>query len=229
MYNLFIFSIVLMAACDAYYKFTYVDIGREGPNHDSYIFQNSIFGSALMNKTLDIPKPKVLPETQTNFPHFFVADEAFPLHNNIMRHYAGKYLDEKQNVFNYRLSRARRMIENTFGILAQRWRRLRSPIIASSDLCDEIVMACVVLHNYIQKGEEDIPIKDRKYCTTGFVDSLSEEHVNLTSVGRLGANHSSTSNKLLRDTLADYFTSDQGAVIHQWDLVNKGGIPDHFK
>lgn len=216
-----------MAACDAYYKFTYVDIGKEGSNHDGAVFQNSTFGKAVLNGTLNIPIPKVLPGSNIPFPYFFVADEAFPLQTNIMRPYPGKYLGERKNIFNFRLSRARRTIENTFGILAQRWRRLRTPIIANEELCNKVVMACVVLHNYIQKGEEDIPLKDRKYCPTGFVDSLNNLD-NLRSVGRVGANNFSNSTKDLRDSLSEYFVSQQGALEYQWDLVNQGSYPNNF-
>lgn len=216
-----------MAACDSYYKFTYVDIGQEGSNHDGNVFQNSRFGRALLNGTLNVPLPKSLPGAGTPFPYFFVADEAFPLHTNIMRPYPGKYLGEKKSIFNFRLSRARRTIENTFGILVQRWRRLRSPIIANGELCNKIIMACIVLHNYIQKGEENIPLKDRKYCPTGFVDSLGELE-NLESVGRLGANNSTNATKELRDYLAEYFVSQQGALPYQWNLIHQGGHPENF-
>ncbi|KAL3186064.1 hypothetical protein MRX96_028193 [Rhipicephalus microplus] len=58
-------------------------------------------------------------------PYFFVGDEAFPLKEYLMRPYARRTLHEdddksyERRVFSYRMSRARRTMENTFGILAQ--------------------------------------------------------------------------------------------------------------
>lgn len=40
----------------------------------------------------------------------------------------------------------------------------------------KIVKARVVLHNYLQK-EEDIAISMRKYCPTGFADTVDENSV----------------------------------------------------
>lgn len=229
-----------MAVCDSYYKFVMVDVGTPGSNNDASSFRNSKFGEMLLNKTLNIPGDKNLPGTNISLPHFLVADQAFPLHQNIMRPYPGSYLGENKNIFNYRLSRARRTIENTFGILAQRWRRLRNPIIANIDTCEKIILATIVLHNLVQNSEEDIPMEKRRYCPTGFVDTIDESGNiregawrrmpgNLASVGKMGSNNSARDNIRNRDILMNYFISDVGAHPEQWNQVHHGGAPGDFR
>lgn len=166
-------------------------------------------------------------------PHFFAADSAFPLHENMIRPYAGNNLAEKQNIFNYRLSRARRTIESTFGILSQRWRILLKPIQASLEVTETIVQACVVLHNYLQSSESDLPLADRKYCPTGYVEFCNfemknENNSNLRSVSRLGSRNSSNIAKAQRDKLADYFISNEGKIPWQENYVNRGTVPSNF-
>lgn len=231
-------SIVLMACCDAYYRFTMIDIGAAGSNHDSTVFKNSGLGAALLHGTLKIPPPVCLPKTNLLMPHFVVADAAFPLHKNIVRPYAGINLGEKKNIFNYRISRARRTIEAAFGILSQRWRILRKPINTKVDVAELIVQATVLLHNYLQNSEIDLPIAERKYCPTGYTDSIdknseihpgvwAEEGSGLRSVSRVGSNNPSTIAKHQRDTLADYFVSPAGALPWQEEYVNRGLIPSY--
>ena len=116
-----------MALVDHQYKFTYIDVGEYGSNSDSNVFRNSNLGTRFMQGHLDVPAPKALPNfpNMGDLPHCLVGDEAFPLRMDLMRPYpraARAALPQDQLVFNYRLSRARRIVENTFGILAQRFR-----------------------------------------------------------------------------------------------------------
>ena len=84
-------------------------------------FFQTAFGRSFENRTLSIPTPQPLTgSTQPALPFVFVGDEAFPLKKNLLRPFPGKNLTEPLAVYNYRLSRARRIIENSFSILAAR-------------------------------------------------------------------------------------------------------------
>ena len=76
-----------------FHRFTLVDIGNTGCQSDGGIFSNSVFGQALDDGTLSFPKPSPLPGTSSpDFPYVIAGDEAFPLKNNLLRPYPGRYL-----------------------------------------------------------------------------------------------------------------------------------------
>ena len=54
--------------------------------------------------------------------------------------------DQSKLIANYRFSRARRIIENSFGILAARFRIFRHTIHAEVETVQNITKACVALH-----------------------------------------------------------------------------------
>ncbi|XP_046839403.1 protein ALP1-like [Xenia sp. Carnegie-2017] len=109
-------SIVLLAVCDANYKFTLVDIGQAGSQSDGGTFEASEFGKAFLLGQINLPTPVCLPnDTGKPMPFVLVGDEAFPLKPNLLRPYPGKQrVCNAKRIFNYRLSRARRVIENSF-------------------------------------------------------------------------------------------------------------------
>ena len=57
-----------------------------------------------------------------------VADDAFPLKEHIQKRYSQVGLTIEKRIFNYRLSRAQRIVENAFGILANLFRVFMTPI-----------------------------------------------------------------------------------------------------
>lgn len=53
-------------------------------------------------------------------PYVFVGDEVFTLREDFMKLYNVQQLTKERRIFNYRLSHARRITENVFGIPEQR-------------------------------------------------------------------------------------------------------------
>ncbi|XP_031335444.1 protein ALP1-like [Photinus pyralis] len=166
------FSIVLLAVCDENYKFSLVDIGGMGSESDGGLFSRSKMGRMFEKNEMLLPKPSNIGRAQKSFPYFVVADEAFPLKPFIMRPYPGRKLTDSQRIFNYRLSRARRTIENAFGILVARWRVFHTPICAKLENVDNIVAATVCLHNLIMMSQEKLKPNEHKYCPPKYVDQI---------------------------------------------------------
>lgn len=52
---------------------------------------------------------------------------------------------------------------------------MRKPIIGDVSTCENIALATVVLHNYLQRAEEDIPMEERHYCPTGYTDNETSD------------------------------------------------------
>ena len=125
------FSIVLLAICNANYEFLMVDIGEAGRQSDAGVFANSNIERSITKNLLPVPNPCALPRTTKQFPYVFVADDAFPLRLHIVKPCTDCNLDIKKSIANYRISRARRIIENTFRILAARFRIFYRPINAN--------------------------------------------------------------------------------------------------
>nr|CAH7717953.1 unnamed protein product [Callosobruchus chinensis] len=109
-------SIVLLGLADANYQFTYINVGSAGRNSDGGVYVNSRLSKALENNSIHIPQPKPLP-----------GDEAFPLTEYLMRLFPRGQLQEgEENVmFNYRLCRARMVVECLFGAIASKFRILQ--------------------------------------------------------------------------------------------------------
>lgn len=62
--------------------------------------------------------------------------------------------------------RARRIVENAFGILVARWRILRNTLIMEPAQAERIVLACVVLHNFLKQECTS------RYCPPGYADDI---------------------------------------------------------
>jgi hypothetical protein len=154
------YSVVLMAVADSNYRFVYVNIGSYGKDCDSTIFKRSALWKSIVTGALDLPEQRSLPGTEgPAVPFVLVGDEAFGLHNHLLRPFGGPQLSDQKKFFNYRLSSARRYVECSFGILSNKWRILHRAINVEPDFGVDIVKACVVLHNFI-RDRDGFPIEE---------------------------------------------------------------------
>ena len=64
--------------------------------------------------------------------------------------YGHRGLSNDERIFNYRLSRARRVVENAFGILANRFQVLMSTMQHRPSTIRLISTTCLVLHNLMR-------------------------------------------------------------------------------
>ena len=226
-------SIVLMAVCSALYRFLLVDIGDSGRQSDGSVYQNSNLGYAIENNLLNIPQASKLPNSKSVMPYLFVGDDAFGVKPHMMKPYPLQNLPIDKRVFNYRLSRARRVVENVFGIAASRFRILRRPIIGLVEKAMVITKAVVALHNFLMSLSETD--SNYSYCPSGYADRKTSEGLvpgewrksteGLTGIQDLsskGSNNYSKQAAAIRDEFKRYF-SDEGAEDWQWNIVKNTG------
>jgi hypothetical protein len=210
------FSVVLMALVDAKYRFLAIDVGGYGRNSDGGIFGDSIMGRALESGKFYMPADTPLPNDDKPMPHVILADEAFPLKDYLMRPFPQTRNDAGAKIFNYRLSRARRMVESTFGILAARWRIYQRRLQLSPENLERVIRTTCVLHNYCQYEKDEhgtfrnAPELDADMNSNG-----------LENLDKSGFKSSATAVKI-RDYFKTYFESNLGAVAWQMKVVNRG-------
>nr|CAI5865066.1 unnamed protein product [Callosobruchus analis] len=157
------FSIVLMAVVDADYCFTFADVGCQGRISDGGVIKNTSFYKKLQGNELHLPSDNALPNTEKVLPYVFVADDAFPLEEHIMKPYPGSHQEDSiERIFNYRLSKARRVVENAFGILSVVFRVLRKPMLLEPHKAAKVVLACIYLHNYLRRSKSSRNIYTRQ-------------------------------------------------------------------
>lgn len=216
-------SVVLLALVDANYKFIFVDVGCNGRVSDGGVFSRCALSSALENNTLSFPAPAPLPGTDTILPHV-VADDAFPLRKNIMKPFSTRNQPAPNRIFNYRLSRARRVVENTFGLLSQVFRIFRRPILLNPKKVETIVLATCVLHNFLLSKSSTV------YAPPGFFDTEVEDGSLVPGTWRnessstssffdlrqQGSNSHSLDAADIRNEFKTYFVSSEGEVAWQY-------------
>ena len=139
-----------------------------------------------------------------------------------------------RRIFNYRLSRARRVIENAFGILVAKWQILAGQLCCKVGTGEAIVMALICLHNFLIDSEMDAAPPQRNYVRPGMADGegpngeLLENgewrEVNradgvLRDIGRVGGLNPARAAIEQRERIKDFFLTEVGELPWQYDYA----------
>ena len=148
------YSIVLQGAVDSFYRFIDINVGWPGKVHDARVFANSSIGVKAGNGSL-FPEEMEKEMTGIKVPSVLLGDAAYPLLPRLMKPFPdyGNLTPSKLH-YNYRLSRARMVVENAFGRLKGRWRCLLKENEANIGQMSAIVSTCCVLHNICEVHRE---------------------------------------------------------------------------
>lgn len=213
------FSIVLLALVDANYKFVIVDIGSYGKEGDAGIFSKSQTGQEIYSDKFNFPQPELLPYSKNIIlPYVIVGDDAFKLDKYVMKPYPKNQIlkDNKKAIFNYRLSRARRVAENCFGLYSHVFRIFFTPINVKPQTVDLIILACCCLHNMLRdEYVANNPKKQNSNFEEEFFPLPTENMIPLRGTG--GFARAEGFDVIIR--FANYFVNE-GAVKWQDKMIN---------
>ncbi|XP_016398091.1 uncharacterized protein LOC107731504 [Sinocyclocheilus rhinocerous] len=217
--------VTIMAAVDANYKFICASLETQDKVSDAGLFAHSDLCKAMDQGLLNLPPPEPLPNSDITMPYMFVGDEAHPLRPDLMKPYPNKQMDHSQGVLNYRLSRARRVAENAFSILANRLRVFRSTIFLEADKVEKITMASLCIHNFLRERRSEA------YTPPAFADLKNGDHSIVEGTWRNRGHgtcqpleqreeHNALATaEMQRNLLRDYFVSPAGCIPSQEEHI----------
>jgi hypothetical protein len=202
-----------MAIGNAKSEFIYCDVGTSGKVSDKGVIANTKFFERLTNDSFKIPTSGKVSNCHILLPYVFVGGEAFGMRPEFLKPYPKDKLNKDTRIFNYRLSRARHVVENTFGIMASRFRVLQTAINLDVQNIDTVVITCCVLHNFLRRicpqSYTSPEVLDRENMEDGSVElgeRCNPDIMHNLQLGRLGFVLEDA--KIVRDTFKIYFNNE---------------------
>ena len=122
-------------------------MGVNGSSSDSQLFNQSEMRSGIIDGTLQVPAAEPLSGDDRPIPNFQRMPFHFA-HGDEILQCCG--LPDDQRIFNYRLLHAHRVVENSFGNMANRFGCLLTTMNQNKDTVTSIVLVCCVLHNIMR-------------------------------------------------------------------------------
>lgn len=198
-------SILMQGTVDNIGRFIDVYVGWPGRVHDARVFANSSLYSKGQSHALLPNWTRQLGPSSRDVPLVLLGDPAYPLLEWLMKAFPDTgHLTPQQRYYNYRLSKARVVVEHAYGRLKGRWRCLMKRL--DIDVMDvpELVLACCVLHNVcIMHGEDYISAWDEDSSPEPISGGSSSAH---QTAGTSSSAHSVD----IRNTFMSYFEQQRG-------------------
>lgn len=116
------------------------------------MLRNSLWQEICFND-LNLSPPTPLPGSTRDVPYVLLGDGAFALSTHIMKSYPGDHnTGTPKRVLINRLPSSRVAMENSFGILASKFRFFQNPILLKPEKPSISTMTCILLDNFFRKS-----------------------------------------------------------------------------
>jgi DDE superfamily endonuclease len=147
-------SVLMLAAVNADYEYTYVSVGCSGRCHDVSHYERSSLYAALqpggaLTARLDSGTRVI---EGVHMPYMLVADSAYTASKYVLPAIKQSLVNNlQQRTFNKKHSATRNVVERVFGVTVARWRVLLKRVDVHIDMVPMVVTTCCILHNLCQR------------------------------------------------------------------------------
>ena len=145
-----------------YFGFSRCRLQISGSSSDAQILNHSKLKRRTENRTLGLPPPEPLGPVGPDPHYFLLGDDAFALLPLLIKPYSRRQLTREETIANYRISRERRVVENSFGIPVKRFRVLLTTMEQRPKVVTDIVLTCVA----IRVASRQTTHSSRRHTTT---------------------------------------------------------------
>lgn len=157
-------------------------------------------------------------------PFCIIGDDAFACSVRLMKPVPKQLLTLAERVYNYRLSRARRVVENAFGVLSARWRCLRTTLEQHPENVKQIVLAVCILHNLLMKRSRELYAPEEDLSMDDDNNSPYQSDQNARDIETIdeAAHSQQYSRQYHEDRLKEYqayFISSDGEIAWQYKHI----------
>lgn len=166
---------MLLGVCDRDVNFIYALTGWEGSATDARFLRDAL----TRDETFKVPRGcyYLCDNGYANVDGFLTPYRRARYHRDAWGNHAIGPHNSKE-LFNWRHSQARKMIEKAFGLLKKRWSILRSPSFYPLKTQNRIIMACMLLHNFIRFEMPDDPIEELNEEIFSPAHDLEDDFIN---------------------------------------------------